>query len=70
MENDLPTDAVEMVRAIRDRHYEETKHMTRDEKREHDQKRYEAAKKSMASIDPSKYDFSWLPKHKSKQGVT
>jgi hypothetical protein len=33
--NDLPDDAVEMVRAIRDRHYEEIKHMTREEQRAH-----------------------------------
>jgi hypothetical protein len=62
MENDLPTDAVEMVRAIRDRHYEATKHMTREEKRAYDQKRYEDAKKYMASVDTSQYDFPFLPK--------
>jgi len=33
--NELPDDAVEMVRAIRDRHYEEIKHMTREEQRAH-----------------------------------
>ena len=33
MEDDLPIDAVEMVRTIRDRHYDETKHMTREEKK-------------------------------------
>ena len=35
MENSLPHDAVERVRAIRDRHYEEMKHMTHEEKRAH-----------------------------------
>ena len=35
MDNDLPDDAVEMVRAIRDRHYEEIKHMSREEQRAH-----------------------------------
>ena len=70
MENDLPIDAVEMVREIRDRYYEATKHMTREEKRAFDQKEYEEAKKYMASVDPSKYDFSWLPKKKKRQGVT
>jgi len=34
-DNELPDDAVEMVRAIRDRHYEEIKHMTREEQRVH-----------------------------------
>ncbi|MDR1963304.1 MAG: hypothetical protein LBQ50_05960 [Planctomycetaceae bacterium] len=32
---DLPTDSVEMVRAIRQRHYEETKEMSREERREY-----------------------------------
>jgi len=35
IDDDLPDDAVEMVRAIRDRHYDEMKHMTREEKRAH-----------------------------------
>jgi len=33
--DDLPDDAVEMVQAIRDRHYEEIKHLTREEQRAH-----------------------------------
>jgi len=64
MNNDLPDDAVEMVRAIRDRHYEETKHMTREEKIAHDTARmtksvarFEALKKE---VNPADYDFSWL----------
>jgi len=35
LHDELPHDAVERVRAIRDRHYEEMKHMTREEKRAH-----------------------------------
>jgi len=64
MDNDLPTDAVEMVREIRNRHYEATKHMTREEKRTYDQREYEEAKNVMANIDPSQcqYDFAWLKK--------
>ena len=64
MENDLPTDAVEMVREIRNRHYEATKNMTREEKWAYDQKEYEEAKKAMASVDTSQCncDFSWLKK--------
>jgi len=60
MENDLPDDAVEMVRAIRTRHYEETKHMTIEEKWAHDQKDIDAFKKLMKEVNPSDYDFSWL----------
>jgi cell fate (sporulation/competence/biofilm development) regulator YmcA (YheA/YmcA/DUF963 family) len=62
MENDLPTDAVEMVRAIRDRHYEETKHMTREEKRVYDNQRIE---KSVAEFKQlmrdSKPDYERFP---------
>ena len=61
MEDDLPHDAVERVRAIRNWHYEETKHMTREEKRVHDQKRYEEAKEWMASIKPDPSRFPFLP---------
>ena len=60
MDNELPDDAVEMVRAIRDRHYEETKHMTREEKREHDRKRYEKAKEWLASGKPNPDRFPFL----------
>jgi hypothetical protein len=60
MENEIQDNVVEMVREIRERHYEATKHMTHEEKRAYDDKRYEEAKKRMASVDTSKYDFSWL----------
>jgi hypothetical protein len=66
MENDQPTDAVELVRAIRNQHYEETKHMTREEFRAHTEKRYAEAKERMTQlkkeINPNDYDFSWLRK--------
>ena len=58
MENDLPVDAVERVRAIRDRHYEETKHMSREEKRAHDKKRYEEAKAWWDSLKPDPAEVS------------
>ena len=48
MTNDLPHDAVERVRAIRNRHYEETVQMTRDEKRDYERKRID---KSVAEFD-------------------
>jgi len=69
MENDLPTDAVEMVRAIRDRHYEATKHMTREEKRAYGQKEYEEAKEYMANLKPDYDRFPFLAK-KSEQVTT
>ena len=52
LNDELPDDAVEMVRAIRDRHYEETKHMTREEKRAHDSARMA---KSVAAFEASLY---------------
>ena len=64
MEDDLPDDAVEMVRAIRTRHDEETKHMTREEKRAYDEARMTKSaaefKKLMKEVNPNDYDFSWL----------
>lgn len=62
MENDdLPVDAVERVHEIRRRHYEATKHMTPEEKREYDHQRYEKAKAYMATIKPDPSRFPFLP---------
>ena len=60
LNNDLPDDAVEMVRAIRTRHYEETKHMTIEERWAYDQKGIDEFKALMKEVNPSDYDFSWL----------
>jgi hypothetical protein len=39
---EIPTDdSVKMVRAIRQRHYEETRYMTADEKTKHDRQKVE-----------------------------
>ena len=58
---EIPTeDAVAMVRAIRDRHYEATKNMTADEKWEYDCQRLERARRTMAEVNPDDYDLSWL----------
>ena len=58
---EIPTnDSVEMVRAIRDMYYEETKNMTPDEKREYDRKQLEEARKTMREVNPADYDLSWL----------
>ena len=62
MTNDLPINAVELVRAIRDRHYEETKDMTREEKRAHDEKRCLEAEKWFASVKPNPARFPFLAK--------
>jgi hypothetical protein len=61
MENDLQEDnVVEIVREIRNRNYEATKHMTCEERRKHNRKRYEKAKanfeKRTATLKPS-YDI-------------
>jgi len=67
MENDQPTDAVELVRAIRDSHYEETKHMTREEKRAYDEKRYAEAEKWFASVKPNPARFPFLSKKENME---
>ncbi len=57
---ELPTgDGVKMVRAIRDRMYEETKGMTREEWSEYHHKKYEDAK-ALMQVNPADYDFSFL----------
>jgi len=66
----LPHDAVERVRAIRDRHYEEIKHMTREEQRAHVEARTAKAvaefKKLAKEANPDDYDFSWLRSKEEK----
>ena len=58
---EIPTqDSVAMVRAIRDRHYEATKDMTAEEKREYDHQRLERARRKLAEVNPDDYDLSWL----------
>ena len=62
MEHETQDNVVEMVRAIRNRHFEDTKHMTREEKREHDLQRYEkpncrfgAFSKSLPRLPPQDF---------------
>ena len=63
MENDdLPIDAVERVREIRRRHHEETKHMTREEKRAHDSARMAKAVASFKALRANaKPDYEQFP---------
>ena len=60
MDNNLPVDAVERVRAIRNRHHEETKHMTNEEMWDYAQKRIDKFEALMKEVNPNDYDFSWL----------
>jgi len=64
MYDDLPNDAVERVRKIRNRHYEETKHMTHEEKRAYDRKDYDEFKALMANVKPDPSSFPWLHEKK------
>ena len=61
---ELPHDAVERVRAIRDRHYEEIKHMTREEQRAHidarTAKAVAAFEERMANAKPDYERFPFL----------
>lgn len=62
---EIPTDdAVKMVRAIRDKHYEETKNMTPEEIREYRRKKVESFNRLMEQVNPEDYDFPFLPKKK------
>ncbi len=58
---EIPTgDAVEMVRAIRNKHYEETKNMSPAERDEYYQKKVESFERRMQQVNPTDYDFSFL----------
>lgn len=60
---EIPTDdPVKMVRAIRDKRYEETKNMTREERSEYSRKKVEEFKKQMEQVNPDDYDFPFLSK--------
>ena len=62
MQNDLPNDAVEMIREIRNRKYEERKHMTREEIWACERKSMDDLKRLAKEVNPDHYDFSWLRK--------
>ncbi|MDR1963117.1 MAG: hypothetical protein LBQ50_05015 [Planctomycetaceae bacterium] len=61
---DLPTDSVEMVRAIRDRCYEETKNMSPEERMAYRRKKLEEFEEIRKQINPADYDFSFLASKK------
>jgi hypothetical protein len=55
-------DPVEMVRAIREKIYEETKHMTQEERMARTSRRAEECWRKMQEINPDDYDLSFLRK--------
>jgi len=67
MNNDLPRDAVERVREIRNRQYEETKDMTREEKQNFMRKRINQSvaefEKRMGNAKPDYDRFPFLRKN-------
>ena len=60
MDNETRDNVVEMVREARNRHHEETKHMTVEEMWAYDQPKIDAIKALMKEVNPDDYDFSWL----------
>ena len=60
MQNELPKDAVELIREIRNQKYEERKHMTREEIWACERESVERFEKLMKEPKSGKYDFSWL----------
>lgn len=63
MKHEIPTDEpMEMIRAIREKRYEETKHMTRKERSAYSQKKLDEAEEIRKKINPDDYDFPFLHK--------
>ena len=62
METEIQDNVVEMVRAIRKQHYEETKHMTIEEMWAYDQKGIDEFKALMADAKPDYDRFPFLAK--------
>ncbi|MCL2347067.1 MAG: hypothetical protein FWC50_02280 [Planctomycetaceae bacterium] len=68
---DIPTDnPLEMVWAIREKIYEETKDMTPEEEREYTRKQSEAFRRLMKEVNPGDYDLSFLHTKVEKQEVS
>ncbi len=60
---EIPTnDPVKMVRAIREKHYQETKDMTPEERREYRRKKAESFDRLMANVKPDPSRFPFLAK--------
>lgn len=53
---------IEMIWAIREKIYEETKSMTREEKSEYTRKQCDEFHELMKEVNPGDYDFSFLHK--------
>ncbi len=65
---EIPTDdPVKMVRAIRDKRYEETKNMTPEEKNEYHRKKLEEFEEFRKRVNPNDYDFPFLRGEKKKE---
>jgi len=60
-------DPLEMVRAIREKIYEETKHMTIDELMEYTERGAAESRRRMKEINLDDYDFSFLYEKEEKQ---
>jgi len=60
-------DPLEMVRAIREKIYEETKHMTIDELMEYTERDAAECRRMMKNINPDDYDLPFRRKKEDKQ---
>jgi len=60
-------DPLEMVRAIREKIYEETKHMTIDELMEYTERGAAECRRMMKDINPDDYDLPFRRKKVEKQ---
>lgn len=58
---EIPTDnPVKMIWAIREKHYEETKNMTPDEKSEYTRSKVVLFRQLKQEVNPNDYDFPFL----------
>lgn len=55
-----PDDPVKMVRAIRNKHYEETKNMTTEQRREYDRQKTESFDRRKGQVNPDDHEFPFL----------
>ncbi|MCL2119334.1 MAG: hypothetical protein FWH27_13010 [Planctomycetaceae bacterium] len=61
------SDPLEMVRAIREKIYEETKHMTIDERMEYTERSAAECRRIMQEINPDDFDLPFRRKRVEKQ---
>ncbi|MDR1270742.1 MAG: hypothetical protein LBK82_14595 [Planctomycetaceae bacterium] len=60
MKKNKNTDVLKMIRKIREKHYNETKNMSAQERAEYDRKKRESFEKHLTEINLSDYEFPFI----------